>query len=143
MIDTELPSSPQSVSTSTQTTATNTSSNSNTVSHLRRVLTPLPTAASTLLGFSSPRFLNLPVGSFIEVSPAAFKIARQVAQLISGTSESEVEHRKNLQKRDVAPGLTSSVGGCGLIVDYGGDKVYGDSFRVSSQFANPLWQHKF
>jgi len=28
---------------------------------------------------------------------------------------------------------SDSVGGCGLIIDYGGNKVYGNSFRVSQK----------
>lgn len=64
----------------------------------------------------------------MEVSPAAFKIARRVGQLVSGRDEPEP-----LAKRDVVVPHKEleSVGGCGLIIDYGGDKVYGDSFRVS------------
>ncbi|KAF8633097.1 hypothetical protein AX15_001514 [Amanita polypyramis BW_CC] len=79
---------------------------------LKRVLSPIPTAASSLLGLSSPRFKNLPQGSTIEVSPSSFKIARKVGELLASHGES------------------ASLGGCALIIDYGGDKVYGDSFRA-------------
>ncbi|KAF9453493.1 DUF185-domain-containing protein [Macrolepiota fuliginosa MF-IS2] len=137
MIDTDRSSTSTSTSTSTQTTSTN----SQIIPHLRRVLSPGPTAASTLLGLSSSRFHNLPIGSFIEVSPAAFKIARQVAQIVSGITAPESESAldptplKNLgiKKQEVVPGSRLSVGGCGLIIDYGGDKVYGDSFRAFKQ----------
>jgi NADH dehydrogenase [ubiquinone] 1 alpha subcomplex assembly factor 7 len=120
MIDTSQSS--LSIPSSTQTTT-----NPQIIPKLRRVLSPTPTAASTLLGLSSPRFHNLPTGTFIEVSPAAFKAARQVGQLVSGRDEPIP-----LAKRDfVAPSNDlESVGGCGLIIDYGGDKAYGDSFRV-------------
>ncbi|XP_006459262.1 hypothetical protein AGABI2DRAFT_65768 [Agaricus bisporus var. bisporus H97] len=117
-----------STSSSSQTTAVN----SGTRPLLRRVLSPSPTAASTVLGLSSPRFNSLPIGSFIEVSPAAFRIARQVAQLVSGTTEPEPLIQHN-HKHDVAPNTDESVGGCGLIIDYGGDQVYGDSFRAFRQ----------
>jgi NADH dehydrogenase [ubiquinone] 1 alpha subcomplex assembly factor 7 len=132
MIDTDRDS--YSTSGPSQTTAVN----STTRPLLRRVLSPTPTAASTVLGLSSPRFNSLPVGSFIEVSPAAFRIARQVAQLVSGTTEPEPLIQHN-HKHDVAPNTDESVGGCGLIIDYGGDQVYGDSFRVSLFFTFTLY----
>ncbi|KIL64283.1 hypothetical protein M378DRAFT_126966 [Amanita muscaria Koide BX008] len=80
---------------------------------LRRVLSPEPSAASTLLGLSSPRFKNLPADSTIEVSPSSFKVAHRIGQLLASQGES-----------------TSVQGGCALIIDYGDDKVYGDSFRA-------------
>ncbi|KAI1797014.1 S-adenosyl-L-methionine-dependent methyltransferase [Ganoderma leucocontextum] len=85
----------------------------NTAPRFRQVLTPTPTPTSTLLGLSSPRFLKLPVGSRIEVSPAAFKIARQIGELL----------------HDRASDGSRSAGSA-LIVDYGGNKVYGNSFRA-------------
>ncbi|EIW57294.1 DUF185-domain-containing protein [Trametes versicolor FP-101664 SS1] len=79
----------------------------------RQVLSPSPTPSSTLLGLSSARFQKLPVGSRIEVSPASFKIARQVGELL----------------RDGESEETRSAGSA-LIIDYGGEKVYGNSFRA-------------
>ncbi|KAF9048562.1 S-adenosyl-L-methionine-dependent methyltransferase [Panaeolus papilionaceus] len=82
----------------------------------RRVLSPEPSAISTVLGHSSPRFQTLPNGSYLEVSPTVFRIGRKVGELLaSNTSED---------------GTTASPGGCGLIVDYGNDKAFGDSFRA-------------
>ncbi|CCL99309.1 uncharacterized protein FIBRA_01325 [Fibroporia radiculosa] len=77
----------------------------------RRILSPTPTPSSTLLGLSSNRFKQLPVGSQIEVSPAAFKIARRVGELVCEAGG-------------------SGVAGSALIVDYGGDRAYGNSFRA-------------
>ena len=73
------------------------------------ILSPCPTPSSTVLGFSSPRFEKLAIGTRIEVSPLAFKIARRVGELVGE-------------------------GGAALIMDYGGEKVFGDSFRVSCKF---------
>ena len=84
-----------------------------TAARFRQVLSPTPTPTATLLGLSSPRFLQLPAGSRIEVSPAAFKIARQIGELL---------HDKGSEG--------SRSAGSALIVDYGGNKVYGNSFRV-------------
>ena len=79
----------------------------------RQVLSPTPTPIASLMGLSSPRFQEHPVGSRVEVSPASFKIARQIAELIhEGTSGG------------------SRSAGSALIVDYGGDRAYGNSFRV-------------
>ncbi|KAK0480196.1 S-adenosyl-L-methionine-dependent methyltransferase [Armillaria novae-zelandiae] len=72
---------------------------------LRRVLSPNPTAASTLLGRSSQRFDQMPEGSRLEVSAASFRIARKIGEILSP-------------------------GGCALVVDYGGDSPFGDSFRA-------------
>lgn len=82
----------------------------------RRVLAPRPSAISHVLGHSSLRFKNLPVGSSLEVSPTSFKIARKVGELLT-SRKSEEEN--------------TPIGGCGLIIDYGGDHAFGDSFRVS------------
>lgn len=78
------------------------------------VLSPSPGTMSSLLGLSSPRFKDLPVGSRIEVSPTAFKNAQMIGKLLQSNAESPAD-----------------VPGSALIVDYGGDKVYGNSFRVS------------
>lgn len=80
-------------------------------SRLRLVLSPSPTPMSTILGLSSPRFQALPLGSRVEVSHAAFKVARKAGEVLGS-------------------GETSR--GSALIVDYGGDQAYGNSFRVSS-----------
>ncbi|KAF8896131.1 S-adenosyl-L-methionine-dependent methyltransferase [Infundibulicybe gibba] len=88
-------------------------------SRLHRVLSPTPTATSSVLGASSPRFQQLPVGSRIEVSPAAFRIGRSIGELL--TMKQPEDHS----------------GGCALVIDYGGDHVYGDSFRVS-----PIFHHR-
>ncbi|EPT01632.1 hypothetical protein FOMPIDRAFT_1119884 [Fomitopsis schrenkii] len=82
-------------------------------SRFRRVLSPLPTASSTLLGFSSARFKDLPPGSTLEISPAAFKIARKVGELVYD-----------------AAGEGSGSAGSALVVDYGAEKAFGNSFRA-------------
>jgi len=82
----------------------------------RRVLAPRPSAVSHVLAHSSDRFYNLPIGSSLEVAPTSFKIARKVGELLTS-------------KRSKEEG--GSIGGCGLIIDYGGDRAFGDSFRVS------------
>ncbi|KAJ3504155.1 hypothetical protein NLJ89_g8088 [Agrocybe chaxingu] len=83
---------------------------------LRRGLARQPSAASTLLGHSSPRFQNLPVGSTLEVSPTAFRIARKVGELLEAGRQLE--------------GDKLSAGGCGLIIDYGGAHASSNSFRA-------------
>ncbi|THU99919.1 DUF185-domain-containing protein [Dendrothele bispora CBS 962.96] len=67
-----------------------------------------PTPKSTVLGNSSPRFSDVPVGLGVEVSPEAYRIARKVGELLS---------RK--KGEDDKEGL----GGCGLIIDYGRNEV--------------------
>lgn len=79
----------------------------------RQVLSESPTAVSNLLSASSSRFQKLVVGSSLEVSPVAFKVARKIGEIL---------HSKQ--------GGGENVMGCALIVDYGGDHSFGDSFRV-------------
>ncbi|KAG2017723.1 hypothetical protein CC2G_007209 [Coprinopsis cinerea AmutBmut pab1-1] len=92
---------------------------------LRRVLNPLPSPASTLLGNSSLRFRNLPIGSTIEVSPTSFRIAHQIGRLLSarGLEEKPLDLVEASQQE-------TGVGGCGLVIDYGADHAFGDSFRA-------------
>jgi NADH dehydrogenase [ubiquinone] 1 alpha subcomplex assembly factor 7 len=90
------------------------SSRSAVTTRLQRVLARNPSAVSMLLGHTSPRFKDIPVGSFLEVSPSAFRIAHKISQLLSN---------KDIKR--------PSLGGCGLIVDYGDNKAFANSFRVS------------
>ena len=79
-----------------------------------QVLSEAPNTVSNLLSVSSPRFQHLAVGSLLEVSPTAFNVARKVGEILHSTQ-----------------GGQENVTGCALIVDYGGDHSYGNSFRVS------------
>lgn len=85
-------------------------SNLTPTSPLRLTRSPSPTPASTLLGSSSPRFAHQPIGARIEVSPSSYRIARQVAQLVN---------------------TKGSKGGSALVVDYGAERTFGRSLRVS------------
>lgn len=89
-----------------------------TPSHFRHVLAPEPSAKSILLGSSSPRFNTLPIGSRVEASPVSYRLARKIAELLSA---------KDDNKR---------AGGSALIIDYGDDRAYGNSFRVSLLWHN-------
>ncbi|WWC96656.1 hypothetical protein V866_003528 [Kwoniella sp. B9012] len=76
-------------------------------SGLRLSLSSAPTPLSTVLPATSPRFTNLSTGSRIEIAQDSFKIMRRAGELIS-----------------------KGLGGCGVVVDYGGDSSYGQSFRA-------------
>ncbi|KAL4247601.1 Protein arginine methyltransferase NDUFAF7 [Abortiporus biennis] len=82
-------------------------------SRFRPVLAPNATFSATTLGASSPRFASIPVGGRLEVSPTSFKVAKSIGELLRHDPDDES-----------TPSL-----GCGLFVDYGGDKAYGNSFR--------------
>ena len=75
-------------------------------SRFRLVLSPPSLPTATILALSSPRYQAVPIETPIEVSHASFKVARKIGEVLGGK-------------------------GCALIVDYGGEKAYGDSFRVS------------
>ncbi|KZP31759.1 hypothetical protein FIBSPDRAFT_1037317 [Athelia psychrophila] len=101
----------------------------------RLVLTPAPTTQGTLLGLSSPRFTALPVGKRVEVSHAAFKAARKVGELLSGggrvTEDGDADHmREGGRKARKGHGA-----GAGLVVDYGGDAAFDNSFRAFKDHA--------
>lgn len=81
--------------------------------NLQYALSPTPTPLSTALPATSPRFPSLPVGSRIEIAQDSFKIMRKVGQLLGGKD--------------------GKGQGAGLVIDYGGDKAYGTSFRVGSR----------
>ncbi|TKA57808.1 hypothetical protein B0A53_00957 [Rhodotorula sp. CCFEE 5036] len=72
------------------------------------------------------RFARLPIGSRLEVSPASWEIARDLARLLGGSGGGE----------GVGPG----VGGAGLVVDYGDAKAFGRSWRGfrKHQVVDPL-----
>ncbi|KIY71178.1 DUF185-domain-containing protein [Cylindrobasidium torrendii FP15055 ss-10] len=81
---------------------------------LRRVLTPEPTPASTLLGNSSERFKTIPDGAHVEISQVGFRVANQVAGLLAD----------------------SPAGGSALFIDYGSEKPAEDSFRAFKDHKN-------
>ncbi|KAJ7168624.1 S-adenosyl-L-methionine-dependent methyltransferase [Mycena filopes] len=87
---------------------------------LRYVLSPQPSAASTLLGLSSSRFRDTPVGGRVEVSPVGFKTMRKVGELLCPTP---------------SPNGPPLPRGCGLIVDYGEARAFAESFRAFKNHA--------
>ncbi|KAF9787471.1 S-adenosyl-L-methionine-dependent methyltransferase [Thelephora terrestris] len=97
---------------STTTLHKQTKSNTPTANSNFRLVASQPSPSSSLLGLASPRFKDLPIGTRVEVSPASFKIAHRIGQLLSTKAES------------------SGLGGAALMVDYGGDHLHGDSFRA-------------
>ncbi|KAF8071758.1 S-adenosyl-L-methionine-dependent methyltransferase [Lyophyllum atratum] len=99
----------------------------------RRVLSPEATPASIGASRLSPRYADLPVGSFLEVSPWSHYKARKLAALV-GTSIMSAESGET---------MPPTGGGCGLIIDYGDATAFGDSFRVSdSPPLNAFQGHK-
>lgn len=107
------------------------------------VLSPTATPWSTLLASRSPRFKHLKDGQRVEISPESWAVSRRIGELISGREsrsnpiskedyerlsgsekdELNVEERKRLEKE--------TEGGAALVVDYGDEKAFGGSFRVS------------
>lgn len=69
-----------------------------------------PTPLSQVLPKTSPRFAAMLEGSRVEIAQESWKISRKVGELI--------KH-----------------GGAGLVVDYGGPRLFGDSFRVGPLYS--------
>lgn len=74
-----------------------------------------PNSLSTVLPATSPRFASLPTGSRVEIASESWKISRRIGELIK-----------------------SGEGGAGLVIDYGGDRHYGSSFRVSRSHSSMI-----
>ncbi|WWC88170.1 uncharacterized protein L201_003075 [Kwoniella dendrophila CBS 6074] len=87
-------------------------------SGLRLSISPSPTPLSTVLPATSPRFAKLSKGSRIEVAQDSFKIMRRIGELLGNKG------------KNAASGAGAASGGCGVVVDYGGDRSYGQSFRA-------------
>ncbi|BGP47040.1 hypothetical protein JCM10450v2_002892 [Rhodotorula kratochvilovae] len=73
---------------------------------------------------TAQRFARLPIGSRIEISPASWEVARDVARLVGGGGG----------------GAQGGPGGAGLVVDYGDAKAFGRSWRGfrKHQVVDPL-----
>ncbi|KAG5650323.1 hypothetical protein H0H81_012620 [Sphagnurus paluster] len=92
----------------------------------RRALSPDPTAASIGTAVLSPRYENLAPGSLLEVSPTSYYKARQLATLLGSSKPKPAIENTQTPESNVPP----NGGGCGLIIDYGDDKAFGNSFRA-------------
>ncbi|KAG5337281.1 hypothetical protein C0989_009927 [Termitomyces sp. Mn162] len=92
----------------------------------QRVLSPASNSMSRSVLNLSPHLAdtaaNLPIGSFLEVSVESYLNAAALSQLIGRPKTSE-----ETQVDNVVP---STGGGCGLIIDYGGDQAFENSFRA-------------
>lgn len=113
-----------------------TSSTSSGSPKFRYVLSSSPTPWSTLLAARNPRFQVLQPGQRVEISPEAWAAARRMAELVAGRAAKGIE---TLDKKDPKASQTKEAkrlkqgakGGAGLIIDYGDDKAFGNSLRVS------------
>ncbi|KAH6913130.1 S-adenosyl-L-methionine-dependent methyltransferase [Coprinopsis sp. MPI-PUGE-AT-0042] len=119
-----------------QDTASSSTQASN--ARLRRVLNPLPSPISTLLGNSSPRFRSLPEGTSIEVSPTSFRIAHQIGRLLSSWDADGLLKEGQTTRQDASaepsapqePQTAQGHGGAALIIDYGSSSFHSDSLRA-------------
>lgn len=110
---------------------------------LRFVLSPGATAWSQLLVASSERFKSLQPGQRVEVSPVSWTAARRIGELVSGypalrpgPDGQPAPPSEELASERAKP----SLGGCGLVVDYGGYRFFSDSFRAfrAHEIVDPL-----
>ncbi|KAG6919198.1 hypothetical protein DXG01_008496 [Tephrocybe rancida] len=96
----------------------------------QRVLSPSSNAMSRSVLNLSPHLAEaaaiLPAGSFLEISVESYLHAAALSQLIGRPKLPEASAvDANVDKAEAPSG-----GGCGLIIDYGGDQAYEDSFRA-------------
>lgn len=72
------------------------------------------TTLSNILPATSPRYLGIPVGGRVEISPESWQVMRSLGEVVSGG-------------KDVKDG---GAGGAALVIDYGQDGASSNSFRV-------------
>lgn len=68
----------------------------------------------------SSRFKDYPEGATVEVAPTSYLTAQHIGTVLRGSKDPNNE----------------GVGGCAVIIDYGGDKAFGNSFRVGSHLVS-------
>ena len=110
---------------------------------LRFVVSPGATPWSQLLAARNERFKHFQPGQRVEVSPVSWAVARRMGEWISGYDALRVnnegaaeEPNEELRQARARP----SLGGCGLVVDYGAARFFSESFRAFRQhkIVNPL-----
>ncbi|PWN38838.1 DUF185-domain-containing protein, partial [Ceraceosorus guamensis] len=102
---------------------------------LRKVLSPRSTPWSTLASLQG-RFKSLPPGSRVEVSFESFSAARRLGEILSGREARRLKEDGGLdQEFEGKRMLGQSLGGAGLIVDYGDVVASGDSWRAFKKHA--------
>ncbi|UZJ57283.1 hypothetical protein CBS101457_006603 [Exobasidium rhododendri] len=113
----------------------------------RYVLSSSPTPWSMLLAARNPRFQLLQPGQRVEISPEAWAAARRMGELVAGRKamEKQGEEKDDVnveagKAREVERLKGGSMGGAGLIIDYGDDKAFGGSFRAfkAHRIVDPL-----
>lgn len=102
------------------------------------VTSPGETPWSRLLASSNSRFQHLQPGQRVEVSPESWASARKVGELIAGrkasttsnASDSLGQSKEQALRQEEERLKGNSKGGSGLIIDYGDEKAFGNSFRA-------------
>ncbi|WFD43321.1 hypothetical protein MPSI1_001982 [Malassezia psittaci] len=110
---------------------------------LRFVVSPGATAWSQLLAARNERFKHFQPGQRVEVSPVSWAVARRMGEWISGYDSLKVDNEGRALSPEESLKIArerSSLGGCGLVVDYGADRFFGDSFRAfrNHKIVSPL-----
>ncbi|KAG6837390.1 hypothetical protein H0H93_010549 [Arthromyces matolae] len=92
----------------------------------QRVLSPTANAMTRTVLNLSPHLAesaaNLPVGAFLEISIESYINAAALAQLIGPPRPSDEPRVDDVEN--------PTGGGCGLIIDYGGEQAFENSFRA-------------
>lgn len=110
--------------------------NSNLTLALSKEASPL----SQILPSTSPRFdADTPVGSRVEICKEGWEVVRMIGELIEGkVVDKDRGTGREVAEEDVPPAENEvPVGGVGVIIDYGDEKSFSNSFRVS--FIIRLW----
>lgn len=110
---------------------------------LRFVLSPGATPWSQLLAANNERFKSLQPGQRVEVSPVSWTAARRLGELVSGYPALRPGPQGEPQPPSqelAAARAKPSLGGCGLVVDYGDYRFFSDSFRAfrAHEIVDPL-----
>ncbi|PKI84410.1 hypothetical protein MVES_001672 [Malassezia vespertilionis] len=110
---------------------------------LRFVLSSSTTPWAKLLAARNSRFEKLQPGQRVEVSPMGWALARRMGEWVSGYDACKVAmdgKSMPLTPQQEQEREQASLGGCGLIIDYGAARFFSESFRAfrNHRIVDPL-----
>ncbi|KAH8088113.1 S-adenosyl-L-methionine-dependent methyltransferase [Filobasidium floriforme] len=95
-------------------------------SGLTLALSRTSSTLSQILPATSPRFADLAVGDRVEINKEGWEIMRMIGELVEG----KVVDQERGWRETSSASDSEGVGGVGLVVDYGDEKAFDNSFRA-------------
>lgn len=102
-------------------------------SGLTLALSRTSSTLSQILPATSPRFADLAIGDRVEINKEGWEIMRMIGELIEG----KVVDQERGERGGVTAADVRGAGGVGVVVDYGDEKAFDNSFRVRRRRSRP------